>query len=246
MATKKSFDRTLHVDGLVNARDLGGLKREDGSVTPAGVFFRTETLELAHQSGWAQLKKAGIRTIVDLRQQGERDKDVNTHPDWLTTIHVDLDGLENSEFWDDYWDFGLASTALYYLPHLTAMPERAAKALSAIVDAPKGGVLFHCKSGRDRTGLISLLLLSAIKTEPEEIVNDYLETVRLGDIRGQRTNRANPEPELEELCKKYGTTTEGAFRAAVEGLNFDDFLKSAHLSNGDLNSLRTWRGSISS
>jgi hypothetical protein len=39
---KKNEDRTLKVDGLVNGRDLGGLKRTDGTVTPRGVFFRSE------------------------------------------------------------------------------------------------------------------------------------------------------------------------------------------------------------
>lgn len=237
-------DRTVNIEGLVNARDLGGLKRRDGSLTPSKVFYRTESLEFVEGTGWDQMKDEGIRTIVDLRQQGERDKDVNTRPKWINTIHIDLDGLENSEFWDDYWDFGLASTALYYLPHLKAMPERAASALKAIVDAPEGGVLFHCKSGRDRTGLVSLLLLSAVDTEPDEIVDDYLETVRLGDIRGQRTNRPNPEPELEALCNERGTTTEGAFRDAVEELDFDEFLQSAHLDKETLKALNTWRGAI--
>lgn len=237
-------DRTINIEGLVNARDLGGLKRRDGSLTPSKVFYRTESLEFVAGDGWNQMKDEGIRTVVDLRQQDERDKDVNTRPDWLNTIHVDLDGLENSDFWDDYWDFGLGSTALYYLPHLKAMPERAAAALKAIVNAPKGGVLFHCKSGRDRTGLVSLLLLSAIDTEPDEIVDDYLETVRLGDLRGQRTNRPNPEPALEDLCIKYGTTTEGAFRDAVERLDFDEFLKAAELDYITIEALRSWRGSI--
>lgn len=237
-------DRTLHIEGLVNARDLGGLDRRNGSLTPAKVFYRTESLEFIEGKGWDQMRDEGIRTIVDLRQQGERDKDINTRPEWLNTVHVDLDGLENSDFWNDYWDFGLASTALYYLPHLKAMPERAASALKAVVTAPEGGVLFHCKSGRDRTGLVSLLLLSAIDTDPDEIVDDYLETIRLGDIRGQRTNRPNPEPELEALCNERGTTTEGAFRAAVDGLDIGEFLNDAVLDKETQQALTTWRGAI--
>ena len=46
-------------------------------------------------------------------------------PDWLVTTQVDLDGLENHEFWSGYWDNGLVGTARYFLPHLAAMPERA-------------------------------------------------------------------------------------------------------------------------
>lgn len=133
---------------------------------------------------------------------------------------------------------------MYYLEHLNEMPERAADALEAIVSAPEGGVLFHCKSGRDRTGLIALLLLSAADTEPEAIVNDYLETVRLGELRGRRLDRANPEPGLELLLQKHGTTTESSFRKAVTEFEFSDFLKSTHLSELSIRALKTWRGSI--
>lgn len=132
---------------------------------------------------------------------------------------------------------------MYYREHLRQMPERAAEALEAIVSAPEGGVLFHCKSGRDRTGLIALLLLSAVDTEPEEIVKDYLETVRLGEVRAKQLGRENPEPALEKLLQKHGTTTEASFRRVAE-LEFSDFLKNTSLSESSIKSLTTWRGSI--
>ena len=108
-------DRTLKVDGLVNGRDLGGLRRVDGTVTPRGVFFRSENVDWITGNGWQQIHDAGIRTVVDLRQQGERNTDVRERPGWLTAIHVDLDGLENKEFWAAYWDNRLVGTALYFL-----------------------------------------------------------------------------------------------------------------------------------
>ena len=43
----------LSVDGLANARDLGGMERNDGSLTPAGVFVRAEMLDRLNESGWA-------------------------------------------------------------------------------------------------------------------------------------------------------------------------------------------------
>ncbi|MFF2297829.1 tyrosine-protein phosphatase [Arthrobacter sp. NPDC058127] len=235
-------DRTLRVDGLVNGRDLGGLRRADGTVTPRGVFFRSENVDWITGNGWQQIYDAGIRTVIDLRQQRERDMDTKERPSWLTTIHVDLDGLENKEFWADYWDNGLVGTALYFLPHLAAMPERAGAAISAVVNAPTGGVLFHCMGGRDRTGLLAMALLHAIGTDPECIVDDYLETVRLGDMRAASGNRNNVEPRLEELCRQHGTTTEGAFRDALEKFDLQAFLDAAELTDKDLKGLFTWRG----
>ena len=244
LSVSGSNNRTLHIDGLVNARDLGGLRRHDGTFTPRGVFYRAETIDLIQPSGWEQLKDTGIRTVVDLRQSEERDKDTQSRPDWLTIIHSDLDGIDNEEFWRPYLAEGLESTSMYYTDHLKEMPERAAEALEVIVSAPEGGVLFHCKSGRDRTGLVALLLLAAVNTEPEEIVDDYLETVRLGEVRGRRLGRENPEPGLERLLQKHGTTTEDSFRKAVTELEFSDFLQTTHLSSLSIRALKTWRGSI--
>src|ERR1022692_4771304 len=116
--------RRLDIDGLVNARDLGGLRRTTGGVTPRGVFYRSENVDLVTPAGWDQVRAEGIRTVVDLRQPGERGRDTNGRPGWLTTVETDLDGLENQDFWRHSWDNGLVGTALYFLPHLRSMPER--------------------------------------------------------------------------------------------------------------------------
>ncbi|MET4540855.1 protein-tyrosine phosphatase [Arthrobacter bambusae] len=237
-------ERAFRVEGLVNARDLGGLERADGTLTPHGVFFRSDNVDRIRPDGWQQVYEAGIRTVVDLRQPGERLKDNQKRPAWLTTINVDLDGLENTDFWADYWDNGLVGTALYFLPHLNEMPERAGAAISAILNAPPGGVLFHCMGGRDRTGIIAMILLSAANGGTEEIVDDYLETVRLGDVQAASDNRNNAESLLNELCERHGTTTEGAFRTALAGLDLHGFIEAAGLSESDRAALFSWRGSI--
>jgi len=239
-----SGSRALQVEGLANCRDLGGLRRLDGTSTRFGVFYRSENVDRVTETGWEQIRQAGIRTIVDLRQPGEVERDVSTRPGWLTTEAVDLDGLENEEFWKDYWPTALVSTALYYLPHLQAMPERSGAALSAIVNAPAGGVLFHCMGGRDRTGMIAMLLLEAAGVRADDIVSDYLETVRLGAQRAELSGTENIEPELDEFCRTHGTTTEGAFRAALEGVDLEATFAASGLTSEDRALVQTWRGNL--
>jgi protein tyrosine/serine phosphatase len=232
------------VEGLVNARDLGGLRRVDGTTTPRGVFYRSENVDGVTPAGWEQIYQTGIRTIVDLRESSERAIDRNGRPSWIRTETVELNGFANDEFWRDYLPNGLARTALYFLPHLEAMPKRAVSALSAIVSAPPGGVLFHCERGRDRTGIISLLLLSAVNTDPEEIVDDYLETVRLGDVRAAWSYENNEEAALEAICQSLGTSTENAFRAALAAVDLRGVLSAANVSPVVEEALMSWRGSI--
>lgn len=208
------------------------------------MFFRSENADLITQAGWEQVRATGIRTVADLRQPGERAADTNPRPDWLTTVAVDLDGLENQEFWTGYTGNGLIGTALYYLPHLAALPERAGAALSAIATAPPGGVLFHCMGGRDRTGMIAMLLLAAAGAEPAEIVADYMESVRNAGAMAAAAEHQDMEPALEAICRAHGSTTELAFRQSLEGLDLAALFDAAGLSADERTALTTWRGSL--
>ncbi|NYI59781.1 tyrosine-protein phosphatase [Cellulomonas soli] len=238
--------RALAVDGLVNARDLGGLPLRGGGATPRGVFFRSENVDALTARGWGELHRLGVRTVVDLRQAAERERDQCTRPDWVVTVHVDLDGLENVDFWHDYAESGLWGTAAHFLPHLAAMPERAGAALEAVAGAREGGVLFHCMSGRDRTGLVAMLLLSVVGVESDAIVDDYLETVRRADALAAASGRENDEPAREAILARRGSSTEQAFRDALAGLDLVAFLTLAGVPEGAQRRLRTWRGSITS
>ena len=94
--------RALPVEGLRNARDLGGLWRIDGSRTPHGTFFRSENPNAVTPAGWQRLYASGIRTIIDLRQLAERTQLPYDPPSWATIQHVDHDGLdEHPDFCPD-------------------------------------------------------------------------------------------------------------------------------------------------
>lgn len=235
--------RILSVEGLCNARDLGGLERADGGRTPFGVFFRAENLHAVTPAGWKQLRALGIRTVIDLRQPAEREHRGYHAPEWLTLTHVDHDGLDDHpDFWADYWETGLVGTPLYYLPHLQQLPQRSAAVLAALAQAPEGGVLFHCLGGRDRTGIIAMLLLRIAKTVPEAIVDDYLVSVRSGAAVAAARGRPNAEPGNEQLCRKHGTTTERAFRRVVADLDLGPVTRL--LNDDDRIAITTWRGSL--
>lgn len=183
--------------------------------------------------------------MLDLRQPAERARDTHPRPEWIHVAHVDLDGLDDHpDFWGPYWETGLVGTPLYYLPHLAALPERAGYALRTIAHAPAGGVLFHCGAGRDRTGLVALLLLLAVGAEPDDIVDDYLESIRRGPERSANEGRPDREPAIEAFLAERGTTSEAAFREAMDGVDLDRLFDGADLTDSERELLRTWRGAI--
>jgi hypothetical protein len=237
-----SESRDLAVDGLANARDLGGLPLAAGGVTPRGVFVRSERPDRVDPDGWAVLHEHGVRTVVDLRQPEEREAHRGRVPAGIADLHVDHDGLEHAAFWAGYWDNGLVGTPLYYLPHLEALPERTVAVLSAVATAPEGGVLFHCAGGRDRTGLIAAILLTVAGVETDAIVADYLETIANAEAMAIGQGRPSGEQAVADLLTSLGTDSESAFRAFLDGLDVEALL--ARLPDDEATAIRTWRGAL--
>jgi hypothetical protein len=237
-----SDSRRVVIDGLANARDLGGLPLVAGGVTPSGVFVRSERPDLVDSDGWAALEARGVRAVVDLRQPEERVAHRARVSAGIADLHVDHDGLEHADFWAGYWDNGLVGTPLYYLPHLEALPERTVAVLSAVARAPAGAVLFHCAGGRDRTGLIAAVLLTVAGVEEDAIVADYLETIANAEALATGQGRPSGEQGVADLLASLGTDSETAFRAFLAGLDVTALL--ARLPAEDAASIRTWRGAL--
>ncbi|KZB84312.1 tyrosine-protein phosphatase [Amycolatopsis regifaucium] len=54
-----------------NTRDLGGLPTKSGTTTSCGAFFRAADLRFVTETGWAQARESGVRTVIDLRNPDE-------------------------------------------------------------------------------------------------------------------------------------------------------------------------------
>jgi protein-tyrosine phosphatase len=186
--------RHLDWEGCLNVRDLGGLPAAGGRVTRWGAVVRSDSPAGLTPAGWSALRAHGIRTIVDLRNDDERT--TYSAAAGLDTVHVPLDDLGDTEFWRRIWDDDLDGTPRYYRPFLEHKAERCAAAVAAVADARPGGVLVHCTIGRDRTGLVSLLLLALVGVAPADIADDYeLSNPRLEPLR-DRSSAGRHRPGL--------------------------------------------------
>jgi protein-tyrosine phosphatase len=174
-----SSQRSLNWPGCYNARDLGGLPLIGGGETRWGQLIRSDAVD----PKCAELVDYGVRTVIDLRNDDERQPG-------LESLHLPLDANEDREFWSVWesgWEFG---TPLYYRPHLERHPERSAAVIHAIATAPPDAIVFHCGRGRDRAGQVSMLVLSLAGVEPEAIVEDYaLSAERLPPDETQQIDR---------------------------------------------------------
>lgn len=232
-------DRHLQWDGCFNVRDLGGLHTSDGRETLRGAIVRADGLNRLTVAGWQALEDYGIRTIVDLRNDDEVGSDTALRPTGLTTVRVPLDDSADVEMWQRFWDDELDGSPLYYQPFLDRKPERCAAAIAAIARARPGGVVFHCGAGRDRTGLVSLLVLSLVGVRPDEIVADYkLSNPRLPGL-WVALGLPDQAPEIEAILARRNTSAADVLHDILGSLDPERFLLAAGAGKEDLTALRS-------
>ena len=221
-----TLNRVLTWDGCNNVRDLGGLNTSDGRKTRWGAVVRSDYPAKLTADGWSQLYEHGIRTIISLRTHGLVEADyLDTTPRLadITSIEAAIEDFTDAEFIKQWVETDLWCTPLYYRDALQRWPERHVAVIRAIAQAQPGGVLFHCKRGHDRTGIITLLLLSLAGVSPDDIVADY--ELSVDSIR-------------EELLASKNTTTHEVILSTLTSLDIDNYLLAGGLSQTDLNTLR--------
>jgi len=219
-------NRILNWEGCNNVRDLGSMDASNGSKTRWGALVRGDHPAKLTENGWSALYEHGIRTIVSLRTYGFDEKDYfEVKPPYsdIETLIVETEDVTDQEFVEKWASSELWCTPLYYLDAIARWPQRHAAALQAIAQAKPGGVLFHCKRGHDRTGIISLLLLSLVGVSHEDILADYELSV---------------DTEREEILAREGTTTRDVILKTISQLNAEEYLLSGDMTQADIDAIR--------
>ena len=225
-------DRTVRWGGLHNARDLGGLPTGTSTTRP-GRVYRAPRLDGLDDRGWAELVDAGVRTIVDLRNPHEIEP--LTLPAGITRHHRPVEVWEDRDFMARWG--GVLDSPEYYRANLATWPELVVDALRAVAHAPAGGVVIHCSAGRDRTGLVTALLLSLVGVPRETVVADYAASVvAMNDYAlagfGDETGRSD-----DELHERLAEVT-GHLRAVLTDLDVAGYLVEHGMSAAEITALR--------
>ncbi|MEU9039355.1 tyrosine-protein phosphatase [Streptomyces sp. NPDC048352] len=220
-------------EGCFNARDLGGL----GALRP-GVLIRADSLDGLTARGWTTLAADGVRTVIDLRNAGEAEVDHAPRPAGVTTLRIPLDGIEHRDFWDVWWGTPGFGTPAYFRPFLERFPDRVAAVARAVAGAAPGGVAFHCGLGRDRTGIIALVLLRPAGASPQEIADDHALSEPRVRARYAARGRSYDDAGIQAYVAGLGTTVHALARDTAQWLDADAYLRGAGLTAAELDGLR--------
>ena len=172
--------------GSKNVRDLGGIAVEEGRVRERLLLRGGNLHALTKRDASLLRDQYGLALVIDLRTATERDEKPDAEIPCVENIHLPIFAESAAGITHERSTKKLSNTderipdlnALYAHMVSDACLENLAACVNAIVDSAieNRTVLFHCTEGKDRTGLISALLLAMLGASREAIMSDYTAT----------------------------------------------------------------------
>ncbi|WP_189135246.1 tyrosine-protein phosphatase [Wenjunlia tyrosinilytica] len=165
--------RHIAFECLHNFRDLGGYRAADGRTVRWGRLFRSDSLGKLQGQDWDRFLALGIRTVIDLRHPWEiersgrvpRHQGLGYHNLSIEHRPYDQAGLDPD-----------VEPARFLADRYTEVIHDGVKELRRaleIVADEAAPLVFHCHSGKDRTGLLAMLVLALVGVHEDDIVADF-------------------------------------------------------------------------
>ncbi|WP_433565054.1 tyrosine-protein phosphatase [Nocardia sp. CA-151230] len=210
----------IKLDGATNFRDIGGYRTTDGHTVRTGVAFRSNRLAGLADTDLTKLSAATVTLDVDLRSGSERssapdrvptgaqykvadvisfDSGISFHElPPITLGRAVIDGLINGS--SDM----VQSIDYPFMVNFRGSDVAFGTLLRSIAGNTGGATVYHCTSGKDRTGWATAVLLTLLGV-PRDVVNaDYLASnAELGDPKAVQLSWL--EAAFNEVDRLYGS-----------------------------------------
>ncbi|MFP3597548.1 tyrosine-protein phosphatase [Chryseobacterium sp. SIMBA_029] len=179
---KNETENQFTIKKVNNFRTVGNIKNTEGKTLKEGKLYRSGHLHQLKNNSFKELERLGIKEIIDLRNK----KEIADKPDHLPENMM----YKNYSAFEDQGDQLSQAKKLvlkgkvngsdankrmldFYKDYVTENPEIIKKIITEILESDQP-VLYHCTAGKDRTGIITALILTILKFDKETIYNDYL------------------------------------------------------------------------
>jgi protein-tyrosine phosphatase len=243
------LERSLAWDGCFNVRDLGGLETAAGGRTRPARVVRSDNVRRLSARGWEAALAHGVRRVVDLRFENEEPGEPDVHAG-VDVFSLPLHGPHrpaDTEIFErrmrDADDIAPVFAAGYI--RMLQRHERVGAAVAAVADAaPEDCVVVHCFAGKDRTGIVSALLLSLAGVPDELVAEDYAASgPGVAALCSGWFAAAGSEAERElrqRICRSPEATMLDVLTWLRESTGgAEGYLRQAGLDGGQLDRLRT-------
>lgn len=153
--------RHLNFKYISNMRDIGGYATKDGRVTKFNRIMRSSLIKNLEQEELDYLKKQNLCLNIDLREEKDLEIKKNYLQDKINSINVPLfDKIPDKEV-----DIPSGYMAL--------IENRNIKLIFDAIHENNGLIIINCSMGKDRTGIIIMLLLLLCGVNNKDIIADY-------------------------------------------------------------------------
>lgn len=201
---------------IINFRELGGIKNSHGQKVKDQLIFRSGNLSFETQELDGMLSPLDIARVYDLRSQGELITSPYRLPEHIIYKHqpilpdIDRDLEKLGLVYPGSKDMADLDVDLdYSLDKLSFLGEFMMKIYRQMGESPQvfgpiikdmidveGAVLYHCSAGKDRTGVLSAMILLGLGVDQNQIMENYLLSNK---YREKEVNR-----ELDKLSELVG------------------------------------------
>ena len=241
----------IALEGAFNLRDLGGHRSRDGRHVAPGRLYRSDALWQLSDAAVEQLSALGLRTVCDFRAPHECERRRNRLPAVAAprTVILGFTPLGTQEAWDRVNQRSISpqGVADYMCDHYRALAtvhtEFFAGLFATLLEAESLPLLFHCASGKDRTGFAAAIVLTALDVPREHILADYV-------ISDRAEHRRNLDhlfgPQVDPGCREAVAAASPRYlKAAFDALeaqwgDSDRYLREAmRLSEADRRRLQS-------
>ncbi|CAM8628055.1 TpbA-like domain containing protein [Candidatus Planktophila versatilis] len=231
--------------GLFNFRDMSGLTVSQGQNIKSNVLFRSDSFEDATETDVQRLLNVyRINRVIDLRTDRElaNEKPSPLSRDGVSYRHRVIDSGPGSAIENAPPGSRLA---LRYVEYFDYAKESIVSAVRDLAEEGSWRTVMHCRAGKDRTGVVTAVVLKLLGVSNDEIAEDYsLTALAMPEIM----SRLRQNPTYAENVKKlpdemYSATKETMLKfldlASTELGTFESWLLSNGVTSQEIDQLRS-------
>jgi protein-tyrosine phosphatase len=190
MTPEPAPSRHIVLDGAVNVRDIGGYRDTHGLEVVRGRLFRGDSLSQLTAADTERLGRLGLRTVIDFRTSGEVLLSGDDRlPGGIEPVHLPVSGGDLEQVYEiiasgdhqrqrrELGD-GRAASLMVGINRAFVTDGRQREAfgiaLRLVCTSGQLPLLYHCSGGKDRSGWMTAIVLTALGVPREVVLRDYL------------------------------------------------------------------------
>lgn len=240
----------IKLSGAKNIRDLGGIPVEGGVVMPKKLLRGSHLASITDEDSNILVFEYNLKTVIDLRTLAEKEEVPDVRMSGVEYLEMpifdsslpgisheskqDIDNIPNLQ---KLYKYVMNSECVNYLAEIIR---------KIVLEDNGGSYLYHCTEGKDRTGMVSAILLLLLGADRKVIVDDYLYTNTINKKKAKKyyflvkyikLNKTAADNVYNVFLAKEEYINE--IFAAIDEVGFDEFKKNTlKLSDSDIEAFR--------